>query len=1299
MNRNDLSKGSGHVTATPPNTDSFPIVYTYGDSVTLSAMPNPHYHFTGWTGDLATQPSTVVLTMNRDITAYATFELDQYTLNLTCDTTQGDVTVESGGVSYNSPYTFGWNTPLTLKATPSIGYRFDHWSVDTGAAQYAWPLTFPLTTNTSVNAVFVKHHLPGDLQHFVDYLRGIDRSLNPPDLTLGPIDTLALLLADYNNILNQIDDVDWDFLTRPFISQFLPTLNIDQTAIDTTGLFNLNPDTKGYHIPDVLEFFLLERVLEDQSHPLYAEARSAWLSNLALWLEYNDTVAAQLPNFTHPDYAVVCALATYSTLSLESVLNAEALYIANLVQRYGIVPQPPSCWEFTCLDDVFHQDGDFDGDGFTNLEEYLFQDVEDGFASFTTWTDTPGFFHALALSTSNQLVSKEMLLSVNDPEATGTPPSVKVTLQDEGNGALTPFEGTKYILTYSPLDWPPNSTQTDCPDCEVNTLPLTAQADTDWTFLYWQDQWHNTLRIANFNNMAFQQNTGGIPFPDIQLPLDADVILTAFFEERSELTDLDLIADLGIFLENIGELTSAQEVSNMQWDRGGLFFDEAGNPIHTENGIPDAAEFALLEHVLLHPEINLSETGGVSNKLVYKHFMQNHARATTDISPWCNPLINPQPVECTAAIINVIASYMTLGYYGATDMICHEIEELTGIELDSSNYAIESLQHFAPENDCDNDGLVNIGEWHYTLDSVQPASLNAPKAASSTSLGDAKNYGSNASDGIAPSGYQPPPGECVTCENDTCNGATTPITLENVLLDPDGNDGPEPERVAIRITGKTNDCEIDTIGENSTVPLRVGREVTVTAETINPAFATFSCWHAPDLPIDGSDKSVETFVVPKSYEGYTIKANVIEKWETTLFLPAAQIAENVGLHLLSEGSISPVYDESDIYQGVNITTPQNESVTISFFLPPEGKGRWELYDNGVINDVISYGATIQLPGKSELTALEPIISSSPIPSTAKTYTSSSTIGVLPIIVGGTRILPPVTCSSSCDVTAIPVPHSNTLGYQGVSWETTPSSCGAHVSYKAKSAHTLDLGYSRCKGYVTSDPAQKYYNDNDIVQIKARPLPGYAFAGWCGKGDAWGYATSDTNGWTRVFLPNTLSNLKKSTIYLTMTESRSITPVFQPICACGIPNAACAFLGYYTEGEEKLVPVCKTDEPTDRYNCIAWSVGRTDKWITYFYPSSDPKYVSVDAEYGNNDGKIKNDDWDAFYAEHGFEHCATREGARVGLVFDENNPKKGLHAYKIDDCGGNWGSKRGKEERITHGDTWLKEYGPPTRYYR
>ncbi len=1141
----------GYVTATPPNTDSFPIVYTYGDSVTLSAMPNPHYHFTGWTGDLATQPSTAVLTMNRDITAYATFELDQYTLNLTCDTTQGDVTVESNGVSHNSPYTFGWNTPLTLKATPSIGYRFDHWSVNSGAAQYASPLTFPLAANTSVEAVFVEHHLPGDLQHFVDYLRGIDRSLTPPDLTLGSIDTLALLVADCNNILNQIDDVDWEVWTLLAISQVLPTLNIDQTAIDTTGLFNLNPDTKGYHIPDVLEFFMLERVLEDQSHPLHAEAWSAWLSNLALWLEYNDTVAAQLPNFTHPDYAVVCALATYSTLSLETALNAAALYIANLVQRYGIVPQPPSWSEFTYLDAVYHQDGDFDGDGFTNLEEYVFQDMEDGFASFTTWTDTPGFFHALALSTSNQLVSKEMLLSVNDPEATGTPPSVKVTLQDEGNGALTPFEGTKYILTYSPLDWPPNSTQTDCPDCEVNTLPLTAQADTDWTFLYWQDQWHNTLRIANFNNMAFQKNTGGIPFPDIQLPLDADVILTAFFEERSELTDLNLISDLGIFLESIGELTSAQEVSNMQWDRGDLFFDEAGNPTYTENGIPDAAEFALLEHVLLHPEINLSASGGVVNEIVYENFTRNHARATVDISSWSNNLNNPQPPARTAAIINVIAAYMTLGYYGATDMICHEIKELTsGIALDSSNYAIGALRYFAPDNDCDNDGLSNIGEWHYTLDSVQPASQSFAKAASSSTSNSAsqetaESYSSNASDGTAPSGYQPPTGECVTCENDECNNAFTSITLHNTIETPNG----ESSRLAIRVTGYTNGCETVTIGENSSVAVRVGREVTVTAETIDSEFATFRCWNAPDLPIHGSDQSVETFVVPKSTNGYDIRATAVKKWETTLFLPADNVPDPARYHVYN-GRVEAVYNEYDQYIGANVTTPQNDLVTVSYSLPCPDGVVWELANNDTIGDVLSYGSSVTVLDKGDLLELTPSCASciGDDGCNTKTSTVSSTIGT-PLLTPGGTLNSETSVSFVSSLTRyrgnniscplLIIDPETLCGYQyDKTIKTANGSGGTHWHHTLKPAHTLTLVPRKCKGYVTTYPAQKYYDDNEVVEISAHALPGYTFVGWQGNGTAWLLEVFDT-----LFWEQSLSSITSSSIYVKMNQSRTIQPVF------------------------------------------------------------------------------------------------------------------------------------------------------------
>lgn len=62
----------------------------------------------------------------------------------------------------------------------------------------------------------------------------------------------------------------------------------------------------------------------------------------------------------------------------------------------------------------------------------------------------------------------------------------------------------------------------------------------------------------------------------------------------------------------------------------------------------------------------------------------------------------------------------------------------------------------------------------------------------------------------------------------------------------------------------------------------------------------------------------------------------------------------------------------------------------------------------------------------------------------------------------------------------------------------------------------------------------------------------------------------------------------------------------------------------------------TDQPTDTYNCIAWSAGDDSKWIWW----------EVDSPFGNEDGYVQVSDFDSFYEFGGYTpsaSCAQEDG--------------------------------------------------------
>ena len=92
--------------------------YFYNTSATLTATPNPHYHFTQWSDGCTTNPRTIVVTGDTLYTAF--FAPDNYLVSgISSDNGMG---VVSGGGSY------AFNTQATLTATANAQYHFTQWS-------------------------------------------------------------------------------------------------------------------------------------------------------------------------------------------------------------------------------------------------------------------------------------------------------------------------------------------------------------------------------------------------------------------------------------------------------------------------------------------------------------------------------------------------------------------------------------------------------------------------------------------------------------------------------------------------------------------------------------------------------------------------------------------------------------------------------------------------------------------------------------------------------------------------------------------------------------------------------------------------------------------------------------------------------------------------------------------------------------------------------------------------------------------------------------------------------------------
>jgi len=139
--------------------------YAPGTNVSLTAVPNAGWEFSGWSGDLGGSDSSEYLPMDNNKTVTAIFtEITEYSLpeNIVVSeilqaTTEYSLSVNiigSGSVSVNgsSPYPAG--SVVQLTATPAAGWMFSGWSGDLPGS--ANPEFLLMDSNKSVTATFTE---------------------------------------------------------------------------------------------------------------------------------------------------------------------------------------------------------------------------------------------------------------------------------------------------------------------------------------------------------------------------------------------------------------------------------------------------------------------------------------------------------------------------------------------------------------------------------------------------------------------------------------------------------------------------------------------------------------------------------------------------------------------------------------------------------------------------------------------------------------------------------------------------------------------------------------------------------------------------------------------------------------------------------------------------------------------------------------------------------------------------------------------------------------------------------------
>jgi uncharacterized repeat protein (TIGR02543 family) len=134
-----IAAANGSVVANPQKAS-----YSYGESVSLQAVPGTGYHFTGWSGSLSGSSNPANIVMNADKSVTAAFAINTYTL--TTSATNGSVVKSPQAASYTHGST------VSVQAVAAEGYEFAGWS---GAVSGSGnPVEIVMDSSKSMTAAF-----------------------------------------------------------------------------------------------------------------------------------------------------------------------------------------------------------------------------------------------------------------------------------------------------------------------------------------------------------------------------------------------------------------------------------------------------------------------------------------------------------------------------------------------------------------------------------------------------------------------------------------------------------------------------------------------------------------------------------------------------------------------------------------------------------------------------------------------------------------------------------------------------------------------------------------------------------------------------------------------------------------------------------------------------------------------------------------------------------------------------------------------------------------------------------------
>jgi len=214
-------------------------IYDAETVVNLFAVPDEHYRFVGWTGDVSTiadvYDASTTITMYDPYSITANFELEEGWCSLIISSTEGGTVTEPGeGTSIYVVVTM-----VNLAAKPKAGYQFANWAgdVDTVADVDAAETTIIMDNPYSITANF----------ELREGLYSLTTSSTPGGSVTTPGEGTFVHLPGTKAILVAEPDEGYQFVNWTGDVDTIADVNADKTTITMDGSYSVTANFESLH--------------------------------------------------------------------------------------------------------------------------------------------------------------------------------------------------------------------------------------------------------------------------------------------------------------------------------------------------------------------------------------------------------------------------------------------------------------------------------------------------------------------------------------------------------------------------------------------------------------------------------------------------------------------------------------------------------------------------------------------------------------------------------------------------------------------------------------------------------------------------------------------------------------------------------------------------------------------------------------------------------------------------------------------------------------------------------------------